>query len=58
MPIPHLKPNDGIYCPVCNRKVRLTVPPPKGLTDPLRGSELARVQAHWANPMRETRPGN
>jgi hypothetical protein len=58
MPIPHLMPVDGIYCPVCNRKVYLTVPPPKGLTDPWRGSTLARVQAHWSKPMKESKSGN
>jgi hypothetical protein len=58
LPIPHLQPGDGIYCPVCNRKIYLTVPPPEGLTDPWRGSKEARVQAHWSNPMKETPLGN
>jgi hypothetical protein len=42
-----LKPGDGIYCTLCNRKMYLTVPPPESLTDPWHGSLDARVQARW-----------
>jgi len=35
------------YCPACNRKVHLTVPPRDGLIDPWLGSPDARAHVHW-----------
>lgn len=47
MPIPHVRAGDGVHCPVCDKKVYLTAPPPQGLKDPWNGDSRARVQPHW-----------
>jgi hypothetical protein len=58
MPVPHLKPGDSVHCPVCDKKVYVTVAPPQGLEDPWNCDSRARVQAHWSNPLKDTKAGN
>ena len=48
LPVQHLQPGDQIVCPVCGRKVILSVPPMPETLDPWAGSKDTRVQVHWA----------
>jgi DNA-directed RNA polymerase subunit RPC12/RpoP len=46
LPVQHLQPGDKVACPVCGRKVFLSVPPMAETHDPWAGSKDARVQVH------------
>jgi hypothetical protein len=43
VPVPHLRPGDGVVCDFFGLKVYLTLPTPEGFRDPWRGSDLARI---------------
>jgi hypothetical protein len=47
---------EAICTPLDLTEAELTAPAPDVLTNPWRGSELAPVQAHWSNPMKEAKP--
>jgi hypothetical protein len=48
LPVHHLQPGDLIACPLCGRKVGVTVPPPDDYQgDPRAGSRDPRVAVHW-----------
>jgi len=57
-PVNHLPVGTEVYCPACDRKVGITLPPPHGFRDPWKSSDLARITPHWSNPMKETKLGN
>ena len=46
-PVNHLQVGTEVYCPICNRKVGITLARPHGFRDPWQGDRRARVTPHW-----------
>jgi hypothetical protein len=46
-PVNHPPVGTEVYCPACDRKVGITLPPPRGFRDPWPGDKRARVTPHW-----------
>jgi hypothetical protein len=57
-PVNHLPVGTEVCCPACNRRVGITLPPPRGFRDPWQGDKRARVTLHWTPQAKLAKPGN
>jgi hypothetical protein len=57
-PVNRLQTGTEVYCPACNRKVGITLPPLNGFRDPWPGAKRARVTPHWTPQAKLAKPGN